>query len=31
MHESLRLHTRRGFLRGMTCGVAGVSMTRFLS
>ena len=31
MNESLRLHTRRRFLRGATCGVAGVSMTRFLS
>ena len=31
MNESSRLHTRRRFLRGMTCGVAGVSMTRFLS
>ena len=31
MYESPRLHTRRRFLRGMTCGVAGVSMTRFLS
>ena len=29
--EPNRLHTRRRFLRGMTCGVAGVSMTRFLS
>ena len=31
MNESIRTHTRRRFLRGMTCGVAGVSMTRFLS
>ena len=31
MTEPNRLHTRRRFLRGMTCGVAGVSMTRFLS
>ena len=31
MNESSRLHTRRRFLRGMTRGVAGVSMTRFLS
>ena len=31
MNESIHLHTRRRFLRGMTCGVAGVSMTRFLS
>ncbi len=31
MNESIRLHTRRRFLRGMTCGVAGFSMTRFLS
>ena len=29
MNESIRLHTRRRFLRGVTCGVAGVSMTRF--
>ena len=31
MNESIRLHSRRRFLRGMTCGVAGVSMTRFLT
>ena len=31
MNESIRSHTRRCFLRGATCGVAGFTITRFLS